>query len=101
MSTETIRAYRATFILDSRGFEEPVETLAEKLKDTITSLDCEVGEVEILGKKDFARVTDRDHPGDTYLRMDFAGPCHSPETLREKLRLDTMVKRIFVELRRE
>ncbi len=97
MSTKTINPYRAIFILDSRGSEAPAETLSDNLKEAIASVGCEAGEVESLGRKDFVRVTDKQHTGDTYLRIGFKGPGGSPAALREKLRLDSAVKQLFVE----
>ena len=52
--TVTKNKYKATFILDTRGYEEPVDTLIEKLKTTLQSIDCEVENVENAGQKDFA-----------------------------------------------
>ena len=59
--TQTNNKYRATFILDTRGYEDPVETLIEKLSSTLAAIDCEVEKVENLGQKEFVRDTAREN----------------------------------------
>ena len=36
------KKYKSTFILDTRGYTEPVETLIERLKSVIESVGCKV-----------------------------------------------------------
>lgn len=91
------RKYKATFILDTRNYEQPVETLEERLKEVISSQGGTVSEVKSLGQIDFARVTDRHHTGDIYLEFFFEGPAASPAGITEGVRLDTNVKRVLVE----
>ena len=51
MTTATIRrAYRASLILDLRGSTDAPETVIDKLKDILKSIDCNVSEVENLGQ---------------------------------------------------
>ncbi|MFR6032515.1 MAG: 30S ribosomal protein S6, partial [Bacilli bacterium] len=50
------KKYKSTFILDTRGYTEPVETLIERLKSVIESVGCKVSGVENLGQKTFART---------------------------------------------
>jgi len=95
--TQTNNRYRATFILDTRGYEEPVETLIEKLKSTLEAIDCEVEKVENLGQKEFARVTDKKFPAGIYVQIDFTGSGDPNKRLCEKLKLDRTINRIFVE----
>ena len=57
MSTNQ-RNYRATFILDNRGTEDTIEKIIEDVKTEIVAVQGVVGNVENLGKRDFARVTD-------------------------------------------
>ena len=97
--TVTKNKYKATFILDTRGYEEPVETLIEKLKNTLTSLDCEIENVENAGQKEFARVTDKKFPNAIYIHIDFSGPANTSTALSEKLKLDRTIYRILVESR--
>lgn len=95
--TSVLNSYQATFILDTRGYEEPVETLIEKIRSTLAS----VGAVEIqtrdLGQKEFARVTNRKFPQALYVQFLFEAPAEVPGSLQEKFRLDRTVYRILVE----
>ncbi len=95
--TENKRKYRASFILDSRGIETPVETQIEHLTSVLESIGSEVGEVENLGRRDFARITEHDHAGDVYLHIHFEGPPTASGDLQERFRLDKSVKRVYVE----
>ena len=95
--TQTNNKYRATFILDTRGYEDPVETLIEKLSSTLAAIDCEVEKVENLGQKEFARVTDKKLPAGIYVQIEFTGQGDPNKRLNEKLKLDRTIKRIFIE----
>ena len=95
--TQTKNKYRVTFILDTRGYEESIDTLIEKLKGTLEAIDCEVEKVENLGQKEFARVIDKKFPAGIYIQMDFTGDGDPNKRLNEKLKLDRTVNRIFVE----
>ncbi len=96
-ATQTNRKYRASFILDTRETEIPVESLIEKLTEALSAVGGVAERVENLGRQDFVRITDKDHPGDFYLQIYFDGPPDSVAKLQENLRLDKTVKRIFVE----
>lgn len=93
------RTYRATVILDTRGFEQPVETLIEKLSGIFTTLGAKIDSTENLGRYDFARTIDRNHTGDTYLQYTITAAPEVPAAFREKVRLDKTVKRVLIELR--
>lgn len=95
--TQIKRSYKATFILDTRNYKEPVDTLIEKLKSTIGAVEGTVTNVENLGVQPFARVTDRKFPAGIYVSVDFDGPPSAPSALNEKFRLDKTVNRILVE----
>ncbi len=89
--------YRATFILDTRSTESPVETLIEGLAEAITSVGGETERVENLGRQDFVRITEKSHTGDFYVRIYFESPPSAIGQFQENLRLEKTVKRIFVE----
>jgi small subunit ribosomal protein S6 len=93
----TKRNYRATFIFDNRGKDDSIDAIIAGVKQDITALDGEVGVVENLGRKDFARVTDKKFPGATYVQIAFAAPAAAPAALRERLRLNPNVYRTFVQ----
>jgi small subunit ribosomal protein S6 len=95
--TPTKRTYRATFILDNRGKEDTIEQILEGVKKEITAVNGDISNVENIGKKDFARVTDPKLTGATYVHVSFAAPAEAPAQLRERLRLNGSVYRTFVE----
>jgi small subunit ribosomal protein S6 len=91
------RNYRATFILDNRGVEDTVEQLIENVKQEIVTCEGEVGEVENLGQRDFARVTDAKRPSGVYVQVNFVAPPTAPAALTERLRLNRTVYRTYVQ----
>jgi small subunit ribosomal protein S6 len=97
MSTTTKRNYRATFILDNRGKEDAVEQIIDVVKQDIVAVEGEVTSVETLGRRDFARVTDRNLPGATYVQVAFSAPATGPAALKERLRLNSTVYRTFLQ----
>jgi small subunit ribosomal protein S6 len=94
---QTKRNYRATFILDNRGKEESIDQIVDGVKQDITAVKGEVTAVESLGKKDFARVTDKKLTGASYVQIAFSGPAEAPAQLRERLRLNSSVYRTFIQ----
>jgi small subunit ribosomal protein S6 len=94
---QTKRSYRATFILDNRGKEETIDQILEEVTKEITAVQGEVTAVENLGKKDFARVTDREFPNAVYVQVDFTAPLDGPRHLHERLRLNSNVYRTLVQ----
>jgi small subunit ribosomal protein S6 len=97
MSNPTKRNYRATFILDNRGKQETVEQIVEGVKKEIAAVHGDVTAVENIGKKDFARITDRKFTGASYVHVNFSAPPQGPAQLRERLRLNLSVYRTFVQ----
>ncbi len=97
MSTTTKRNYRATFILDNRGTEDSVDQIIDGVKKDILAVDGVVSSVEALGRRDFARVTDRNLPGATYIQVAFSAPATGPAALKERLRLNSTVYRTFLQ----
>ena len=91
------RNYRATFILNTRDYDKPVETLIDTLKESIKGVDGTVGEAKNLGRQEFIRVTDKKHTGDVYVQMDFSGTGEIAAKGKERFRLEKTVKRLLVE----
>lgn len=91
------RSYKATFILDTRHYQEPVETLVDLLRKTISGIDAEVRKVENLGQRDFVRVANRKFPVGIYVQIHFDGGPEAPAALKEKLRLERTINRILIE----
>lgn len=99
MSVTVTRNYRAFVILDTRGYEEPVETLIEKITTILNEGGAEVSKVENLGHRDFVVGASNKHGGDIYASFDFSGPAELPSLLAEKTRLDKTVLRVQVNRR--
>jgi len=91
------RNYRATFILDNRGTEDTIEKIIEDVKAEITAAQGAVSAVENLGKRDFARVTDKKFTGATYVQIDFSAPGTTPALLKERLHLKHQVYRTAIQ----
>jgi small subunit ribosomal protein S6 len=94
---QTKRNYRATFILDNRGKQETVEQIVEGVKKEIVAVQGDVTAVDSIGRKDFARVTDKKLTGASYVHVNFSAPPEGPAQLRERLRLNGSVYRTFVQ----
>ncbi len=93
----TKRNYRATFILDTNGVQETVDQIIENVKQEIVTVEGEVAEVENLGQRDFARVTNPKRPSGVYVQVNFSAPTTAPAALKERLRLNQTVYRTYVE----
>ena len=93
----TTRNYRATFLLDNRGKEESVDQIIDGVKKEIAALHGEVTAVENIGKKDFARVTDKKFTGAAYVHVSFSAPAGAPAQLHERLRLNASVYRLLIQ----
>ena len=91
------RNYRALFILDNRGQEDSIEKLIENIKGELQAVGAEVTATEDLGRKDFARVTDPAFPGAPYVQMDFSSEPTVPAQIKERLRLNRIVYRTFIQ----
>lgn len=98
MSTETNRNYRATFILDTRGVEAPVDELVESYGKLIGEAHGSVEATHNLGSKDFARKAANGLPSGIFVQYDFSAPATAPEDIQEKVRLDRKVNRVMVEV---
>jgi len=98
MSVEKTRNYRATFVLDTRGVETPLEELAENYRGLIAGLTG--GEVTLLEDQEnraLARPARTGLDSAWILAFDFAGSPSAPAQLQEKVRLDRKVNRVMVE----
>ena len=91
------RNYRASFILDNRGKEETIDQIVDGVKKVIADVNGEVTGVENIGRKDFARVTDKKLTGAHYVHINFSAPAEAPAQLRDKLRLNSSVYRTFIQ----
>ena len=91
------RMYKATFIIDTRGREETLDVLLEKVKQDISAVQGEVVSVENLGQRDLVRSTDPKFVNAPYVQMEFLAPVDAPKHLHERLRLNQVVYRAMFE----
>ncbi|MGC6423685.1 MAG: 30S ribosomal protein S6 [Lentimonas sp.] len=97
MSATTNNTYKTTFILDLRSTEDDAAKVTADLSELLGSLGAEVASAEDLGVRDFARAADRRFAQGHYIEINFSSPSSVPAELKEKLRLDKRVNRIFVQ----
>jgi ribosomal protein S6 len=97
MSATTTNQYKATFILDLRESEDDSAKVLGELNELLTSLGGESTDSEDLGLREFARAADHRFTQGHYLEIYFDGPGTVPGTLKEKLKLDKRINRIFIE----
>ena len=97
MSAVTTNNYKATFILDLRESDDDAAKVQADIKEILSSIGAEESSSEDLGLRDFARAADQRFKQGHYVEVYFSGPGSAPADLKEKLRLDKRVNRIFVE----
>lgn len=97
MSATTANNYKISFIFDLRATEDDAQKVIDDIKQTLTVIGGEATEVEDLGVRDFARAADRRFAQGHYIQMYVTGPASVPADLKEKLKHDKRVNRIFVE----
>jgi len=97
MSATTTNKYKTTFILDLRESEDDAAKVLDEIKEILSSIGAEAIEGEDLGMREFVRAADQRFTQGHYLECYFSGPGTVPAELKEKLRLDKRVNRIFVE----
>ena len=91
------KSYKTTFILDLRETEDDVAKVTTDISDILSTLGASVSDSQDMGIKEFARATDRNYQQGHYLEVYFTGEHTVPQDLKEKLRLDKRINRIFVE----
>ena len=97
MSAVKSTSYKTTFILDLRSTDqEPAGVLAD-LSELLQSLGAEVSASEDLGLRTFSRAVDRRYTQGHYVEIQFVAASAVPALLKEKLKLDKRINRIFVE----
>jgi len=97
MSAVTTNNYKATFILDLRESEDDAAKVLADINELFGDIGAEVSDSEDLGIRDFVRAADKRFKQAHYLEFYFSGPGTVPADLKEKLRLDKRINRIFVE----
>lgn len=97
MSAITNNNYKTSFILDLRESKDDSAKVLDDLTELLGSLGATVSAGEDLGMREFARAADRRYTQGHYLEIHFSSPGSVPAQLKEKLRLDKRINRIFVE----
>ena len=97
MSKIENRNYKSTFILDLRETEDDVAKVTSDISEILVALGASVDTTEELGLKEFTRAADKRYSQGNYLEVYFTGAPTVPSELKEKLRLDKRVNRIFVQ----
>ncbi len=90
------KKYKAMFILDTRGYEDGIETIIDRVNAAIKKVGGGSENVDNLGRMDFVRITDKNHPGDFYIQILIDGPVSLVQDLNNELHLDKQIKRIFI-----
>ena len=98
IATTKNKNYRTSFILDLRESKDDSAKVMGELAELLGTLGATVSDSKDLGMRDFARAADRRFTQGHYIEICFDGPGTIPEQLKEKLRLDKRINRIFVEL---
>lgn len=96
MNATPLHNYSATFLLDTRNYQEPIETLIEKLSDVLSNANASISKVINHGQKEFLRIKDRRFRSGIYVEILFQAPSQAPATIKEKLRLNKNVNRILI-----
>lgn len=94
----TTNNYKTTFILDLRESKDDADKAISDLTELLGSLGATVSDSDSLGVREFARAADRSFARGHYIELYFNSTSTVPETLREKLRLDKRINRIFTQL---
>ena len=97
MSVMTKNTYKATFILDLRESEDDSAKVISDLNELLKSIGGEPSDSEDLGMHEFARAADRRFSQGHYVEIYFDSTSELPATLKEKLKLDKRINRIFIE----
>ena len=93
----TKNTYKATFILDLRESEDDSAKVISDLNELLKSIGGEPSDTEDLGMREFARAADRRFTQGHYVEIYFESTSELPSTLKEKLKLDKRINRIFIE----
>ena len=97
MSATKTKTYNISFIFDLRDTKDDTQKVIDDIQSILTTLGGEVIGSEILGMREFARAADQRFTQGHYVQLQVNGGTQVPTELKEKLRHDRRVNRIFVE----
>ena len=92
-----MREYEATFILDTRKWQEPIEALLDQIKSVIKEMGAEILEIKDLGLKPFARCPRKDFIEGQYVSIKCKGESDFNRILQERIGLNPNVNRVIAE----
>lgn len=91
------RQYRATMILDTRDYQDSLETLTENIKTKFLEVGADIEQINNLGQITFERAVDRNFPAGLYLQIWFSAAANVPDAIKSKFQLDHTINRILIE----
>lgn len=77
--------YQATFILDTRKWNEPIEALVNQIKQTVEEINGTITSVKDLGLKSFSRQTRRDFVEGYYVCIQCSADSEFNKLLQKEL----------------
>lgn len=89
--------YLATIVFDPRGPDGTSDEMIPKLSEVISESDGEVIKVENQGNHDFAYPQKKGLSNATFLQFEIMGLPSTPETIKQKLKLEKKVDRVLIE----
>lgn len=92
------RSYKATFLLDSRQVEGPVDELVSRYEEVLKGLGAEISRAESLGAHNLVRPARTGMSNAFMVEYDFLAAPEAGAALQEKVRLDRTVNRVIVQL---
>jgi len=98
MAVKTNNNYRATFMLDTRGVEESVDSLYENITQALVDLGGEVTQVNNHGTLEMSRKSrNTKQSSAVYVQYEFQAGPEVPASVHKKFELDTRIDRIIIE----
>ena len=93
------KTYKATFLIDSRKLDQPIEAFVEYIKSVVEEIVGKeaVSDVKSLGSHSLARHPDAGFVSANFLQIDFNGATTAPAVLHKKFHLNKTVNRILIE----
>lgn len=97
--SDSNKKYKATFLLDLRKLEQPVDAFIDYIKGVVEEVVGKesISHIEDLGTHNLARQPDRGLVSANFLQIDFNGAATTPAALHKKFRLNKTVNRILIE----
>lgn len=90
------KKYKISFILINLEGEE--KNTYQRLSNYIESLNAKITEVKEFGNIEFSRITQKNQKEGNYIQYHVVANSDFPNLLKNKLKLETKIKRILIEL---